>query len=151
MRRWGTRFGAYAVSIIVVALVLSPVVRPGQPDSFPLSTYPMFSNRLGRTAALSTAVGLTATGDVRRLSPELISGGYEPVRAYATVDASIAHGDTDALCDEIAERTRKSGAPDIVAIEVVTETHDVIAWFDGDKDADDRYVYAHCELPDGDR
>ena len=96
------RAWAYVVSVCAVALVFSPVLRPSQRDSYPLSTYPMFSYDRGRESSLPTAVGVTADGAMLRLSPELISGGYEPVRAFATVEASIANGDTEVLCEEIA-------------------------------------------------
>ena len=140
---------AYVVSVSALAAVFSPVLRPSQRDSYPLSTYPMFSNDLGRESALATAVGVTIDGQVRRLSPELISGGYEPVRAYTTVEASIANGDTADLCREIAERAAKSRATDVIAIEVVTEVHDVVAWFEGDKVPVQRIVHARCPLDAG--
>ena len=140
---------AYVVSVSALAAVFSPVLRPSQRDSYPLSTYPMFSNDLGRESALATAVGVTIDGQVRRLSPELISGGYEPVRAYTTVEASIANGDTADLCREIAERAAKSRATDVIAIEVVTEVHDVVAWFEGDKEPLQRIVHARCPLDAG--
>jgi len=70
------RAWAYIVSGCAVVLVFSPVLRPSQRDSYPLSTYPMFSYERGRESALPTAVGVTADGTIRRLSPELISGGY---------------------------------------------------------------------------
>ena len=140
------RAWAYLVSGCAVALVLSPVLRPGQPDSYPLSTYPMFSDDLGRESALPTAVGVTADGTIRRLSPELISGGYEPIRAFATVDSSISVGDTGALCSEIAQRVTAHRSTDVVAIEVVTEVHDVVAWFDGHKEPFQRIVHARCGL-----
>jgi hypothetical protein len=143
------RVWAYSFSVAVLALVFSPVLRPSQRDSFPLSTYPMFSYDRGRESALPTAVGITGEGQVRRLSPELISGGYEPVRAFATVEASIANGDTADLCREIAQRTSKTRAADFVAIEVVTEVHDVVAWFEGQKDPSQRIVHARCELDTG--
>jgi len=142
------RAWAYVVSACAVALVFSPVLRPSQRDSYPLSTYPMFSYDRGRESSLPTAVGVTADGAVLRLSPELISGGYEPVRAFATVEASIANRDTDVLCEEIAQRTaeRKS---EVVAIEVVTEVHDVIAWFEGQEEPSQRIVHARCGIADG--
>jgi hypothetical protein len=132
----------YGIAFVVLALVLSPLVRDH--DSFPLSTYPMFSERLSRMSYLPTAVGVTASGDYRRLSPELISGGYEPIHAFSTVDSSIARGDTAVLCEEIRARVNDHGAADIVAIEVVTETHDSIDWFTGDKQPLARTVHARC-------
>jgi hypothetical protein len=140
------RAWAYVVSVAALALVFSPVLRPSQRDSYPLSTYPMFSYDRGRESALPTAVGVTLEGQVRRLSPELISGGYEPVRAFATVEASIENGDTADLCREIAERAVKSRTSDVTAIEVVTEVHDVVSWFDGDKEPRQRIVHARCPL-----
>ena len=140
------RAWAYVVSVAALALVFSPVLRPDQRDSYPLSTYPMFSYDRGRESALPTAVGVTVEGQARRLTPELISGGYEPVRAFATVGASIAKGDTADLCREIAERTVKSRATNVIAIEVVTEVHDVVAWFEGDKEPSQRIVHARCAL-----
>jgi hypothetical protein len=142
------RAWAYAITVVVLALVFSPVVRPGQPDSYPLSTYPMFSFDRGRESALPTAVGITSDEQQRRLSPELISGGYEPIRAFATVETSIANGDTADLCLEIARRTAQRRVPDVVAIEVVTEVHDVVAWFDGHKEPSTRIVHARCALAD---
>ena len=142
------RAWAYVVSVAALALVFSPVLRPSQRDSYPLSTYPMFSYNRGRESALPTAVGVTLEGQIRRLSPELISGGYEPVRAFATVEASIDNGDTAELCQEIAERTVKS-RDDLVAIEVVTEVHDVVAWFEGHKEPSQRIVHARCPLDAG--
>jgi hypothetical protein len=142
------RAWAYVVSVAVLTLVFSPVLRPSQRDSYPLSTYPMFSYNRGRESALPTAVGVTLDGQIRRLSPELISGGYEPVRAFATVEASIDNGDTADLCQEIAERTVKS-RDDLVAIEVVTEVHDVVAWFEGQKEPSQRIVHARCPLDAG--
>ena len=143
------RAWAYVVSVAALALVFSPVLRPSQRDSFPLSTYPMFSYDRGRESALPTAVGVTVEGQLRRLSPELISGGYEPVRAFATVEASIANGDTPELCREIAERTSRSRVTDLVAIEVVTEVHDVVAWFEGQEEPSQRIVHARCSLDSG--
>ena len=143
------RAWAYVVSVAALALVFSPVQRPSQRDSYPLSTYPMFSYDRGRESALPTAVGVTGEGQLRRLSPELISGGYEPVRAFATVEASIVNGDTPELCLEIAERTSKSRDSDLVAIEVVTEVHDVVAWFEGQKEPSQRIVHARCPIDPG--
>ena len=140
------RVWAYGITLVALALVFSPVVRPGQPDSYPLSTYPMFSYDRGRESALPTAVGITGDEQQRRLSPELISGGYEPIRAFATVEASIANGDTADLCREIAHRTAERRVPEVVAIEVVTEVHDVVAWFDGHKEPSRRTVHARCAL-----
>lgn len=140
---------AYGTLAFGVAVVLMPVFRPGQTDSFPHSTYPMFSEPLGRASALPTAVGVDDGGAVERLSPQLISGGYEPVRAFAVVAASISRGDTQVLCAEVAERVGKSSRRSITSIEVVTETHDVVAWFSGMRTPLERAVHARCPVVPG--
>jgi hypothetical protein len=131
----------YAISGIAVAAVVAPGF--SDEDSFPLSNYPMFSYDRGRVTALDTAVGINADGDIERLSPEVIAGGYEVIHASRTVSKAIRAGDAAGLCLEIAERA----SDDLVRIEVVTETYDTIRWFDGDETPIDRAVHASCEAP----
>lgn len=136
MRRWV----AYTVSALVAGALLWPAVRDR--DDFPLSTYPMFSDNLGRVADIDTAVGFDHDGARVRLSPELIGGGIEVIHAGETVTRSIRRGDTDALCAEIARRVRARG--DLERIEVVTERHDAVAWFRGDEEPLDVTVHSSC-------
>ena len=59
------RAWAYVVSVAALALVFSPVLRPSQRDSYPLSTYPMFSYNRGRESALRRLFGTTAMGGLQ--------------------------------------------------------------------------------------
>ncbi len=134
---------AAAVSVLAVLAVLSPALH--EEDSYPLSTYPMFSHDRGRVATIPTAVGYRADGARVRLSPSIIGGGIEVIHAAVTVDESVRRGDTAALCAEIAARA--AGArDDVVRIEVVSETHDVLAWFDGEDVPQAVVVHATCEV-----
>jgi hypothetical protein len=130
----------YAVSAVAILAVAAPGL--SDRDSFPLSNYPMFSYDRGRITALDTAVGVTTDGTQERLSPEVIAGGYEPIHASQTVSKAIRAGDAAGLCREVAVRAEGDG---LMRIEVVTETYDTIAWFDGDETPLRRVVHASCE------
>ena len=132
---------ATAVSVLAVTAVLSPVLH--ERDSYPLSTYPMFSHDRGRVAVIDTAVGWDGEGRRRRLNPTLIAGGIEVIRAAVTVSRSITNGDTGALCAEIAQRA--AGRRDLVRIEVVSETHDVVRHFT--ESAEPLTVTVHASCP----
>lgn len=108
-------------------------------DSYPLSTYPMFSSRRSTKEAVDTAV-LVAGNSVRRLTPDQIAGTDEVIIAAQTVSKAIRRGDADALCLEIARRVDTTGV-----IEVVTERFDAVAWYEGEREPLDRVVHATCE------
>jgi hypothetical protein len=112
----------WAVTVLVVAVVVAPAVWPDPEDDFPLSTYPMFTDDVGPVVDLDTAVRIDADGS-HRLSPELISGTDEPVLASETVTLALREGPAAAerLCREIAARVDGGEA-----IALVTETHDAV-------------------------
>lgn len=134
---------ASVVSVAAIVVVLSPAWV--ERDSYPLSTYPMFSYPRERTAVVDTAVGYDPAGQRVRLTPTIIAGGSEVIHAAVTVSTAIAQGDTDALCREMAARAR-SRRPPLVRIEVVSETHDVVTYFEGDKTPTAVVVHASCEV-----
>jgi hypothetical protein len=136
------RAAATVVSVLAVAAVLSPALH--ERDSYPLSTYPMFSYDRGRLAVIDTAVGWDTSGRRRRLNPTLIAGGIEVIRAAVTVSRSIRNGDTDVLCAEIAERA--AGRLDLVRVEVVSETHDVVSYFADSTEPLAVTVHASCPV-----
>lgn len=140
------RAPAYALMLAFAGAAAFPLVRPGYKDSYPLSTYPMFSEDRGRIADVDTVVGLDATGTAHWLTPTLIAGGHEVIHAAATVSRSIAAGDTSALCGEVAARVARSGRDELVAVEVVTEQLDVVAWWHGDREPRARTVHARCDV-----
>jgi hypothetical protein len=128
--------------VVAVGAVLSPALH--ERDSYPLSTYPMFSAPRDRVETVATAVGYEASGRRLRLSPSLIAGGIEVIHAAVTVQTSIRAGDTAALCAEIAARARSRS--EIVRIEVVSETVDVVAYFSGEREPLAVQVHASCAV-----
>ena len=135
---------ASVVSLVAILVVLLPAWV--ERDSYPLSTYPMFSYPRDRVAVVDSAVGYDATGRRMRLTPTIIGGGSEVIHAAVTVSTAIAQRDTDALCQEIAARGA-SRRPALVRIEVVSEAHDVIAYFEGEETPASVVVHSSCEVP----
>ena len=115
-------------------------------DSLPLSTFPMFSAAIDSTQSIGTAVGVEPDGSTVRLVPQLIAGTTVVNQAVTVVGDAIASGRADQLCADIARRVGNDGPPDAVAIEVVTETYDAPAWFDGQREPVARHVHARCEV-----
>ncbi|MGH9228089.1 MAG: hypothetical protein ACRD07_05035 [Acidimicrobiales bacterium] len=140
------RATALFVSGVTVAAVAVPGVRllasPDAPDGFPLSTYPMFAHDPGRVAVLPTAVVITPSGDVERLSPETIAGTDQVIQAATTVRRAIDRGGAAsvALCRDIAARVEGAGT-----VAVVVEEHDAIAWSAGEREPRRRRTVADCE------
>jgi hypothetical protein len=129
----------YGITIVAIAAVALPGLTDD--DSFPLSNYPMFSYDRGRVTSFDTAVGITEDGEIERLSPSIIAGGYEVIHAAETVTKAVQSGEAADLCDEIARRA----GDDYDRIEVVTETYDTVRWFDGDETPIRRVLHATCE------
>jgi hypothetical protein len=115
-------------------------------DSLPLSTFPMFSAAIDSTQSVATAAGVNAAGTPQRLTPELIAGTTVVNQAVAVVGDAITSGRADALCTDIAGRVARDGPPDAIAVEIVTETYDATAWFDGERQPVARQVHARCEV-----
>ncbi len=141
-----TRLLAYGVLIAAVVVIgIVPLLLDR--DSFPLSTYPMFSTRRSTAETVDTAVAVDGSGRIERLGPERIAGTDEIILATATVGGAIATGTTAQLCEEIAGRVASVGPESAVTVEVVTERFDAIGWYDGDRRPIDRTVHSECPVP----
>ena len=132
------------VSAVVAALVVAPLFRQPPTDSFPLSTYPMFSDPIDALVDVGTVVGRAAGGERIVLSPTEIGGTDEVILAGATVDEAIRGGRVavESLCASVADRI--DPATTIAELEVVTERYDAIAYFAGDTQPIDVVVHARC-------
>lgn len=139
------RTAAAVVAAVAVVAVLAPMFRSPAPDGFPLSTYPMFARDRGAETWVDTIVGRDGDGVVLRLSPEAISGSDEPVLASESVTQALGAGTPARLCARAADRVAAGGRAGIVALEVVSELHDLDR-FDPDEPLE-RRVHARCEVP----
>lgn len=140
---------AYTVLAAAVAAVLGPPLWPPPADSYPLSTYPMFSIDRGAVSQVATVVGVDEAGEEARLTPGLIGGTDEPMLAVAT--ASRAARGTLAeqrrLCEQVAGRVARSGRDEVVAVRLQVEVHDSVAHVTGDEvEPRSVRVLATCEV-----
>ena len=134
-----TRAARCVVSLAVVIAVAFPVLGSPFRDSFPLSTYPMFSVARPQQATVNSAVGFDGAGAELTLRPLDIGGTREVIQAAATISRPISRGETDELCEEVLSKVEEAAV-----IEIVTETYDVVAYFDDDQDPLQRIVHARC-------
>jgi hypothetical protein len=134
-----------AVALVVGLTGVIPVALDR--DSFPLSTFPMFSADIDSTQSIATAVAVQADGSRARLVPDVIAGTSIVSQAVTVVGDAIAAGRADRLCAEIAARAATAGPDDAVAVDVVTETYDAPGWFDGNRQPVARQVHARCAVP----
>jgi hypothetical protein len=122
------RAAAAVVSLALIGATLEPLARAPVADGFPLSTYPMFAWRRPTTQTLHYALGETAAGARRTLTPRLVGSG-EVLQAKAVIDRAV-HGGPAALarvCADIARRVAADASyADVGAIRIVTGTHDAV-------------------------
>ena len=131
-----------AFSVLLLALAAYPALRSPSADSFPLSTYPMFSVARPAETSVSSAIGFDAEDRRVTLSPRIVGGTLEVIQAAGTIAQAIRTGGTEDLCIEVLDKA----PPTVVAVEIVTETYDVVGYFDGEKEPIERNVHARCRL-----
>jgi hypothetical protein len=137
------RWRAWTAAALVVVVGIVPVALDR--DSFPLSTFPMFSAHIDRTQSIDAAEGLRADGTVIRLTPAQISGTTIVNQAASVVSSAIGENRAPELCDAVAARIGTD--TDAAAVEIVTERYDAVGWFDGQRTPVERIVHAHCAMP----
>ncbi len=138
------RARAYLLSIAFAAAIALPVLGSPQSDSFPLSTYPMFSGRQSPEADIPHAVAITNAGARRLLPPDAVLND-EVIQAFETLRQAIADGpeSTQALCERIAAR---AGRPGDSSVQIVTDRYHAIRYFDGNEEPLRSTVHASCEV-----
>jgi hypothetical protein len=135
-QRWVRRLATLAL----VGALFSPVVRDR--DGLPLSTYPMYATARSNTVSFVTVRGVTAAGEMERLSMFTIARTRDPLIAESFLADSVRRGDADRLCADVAQRVDEP----IVRIEVATERFDVAKRSYGDPPFD-RTIHATCPGP----
>lgn len=149
-------FGA-VVSVVLLAAVSWPALRQPPRDGFPLSTYPMFSRgRKSPRARIRHVVAIDAEGRGVVVPPRLVAN-EEVMQAVMTVKRAIRQGRAAQFCAEVAARVRMRVAADgglegilPVRLEVRTDVHDAVAYFEGQTKPTESRVHATCPVK-GDR
>ncbi|MEY4550493.1 MAG: hypothetical protein RL685_6688 [Pseudomonadota bacterium] len=146
VRNGARRCLAYVVGLGLPVAVLSPIWS-GAPDSFPLSTYPMFARPRGQPT-LHTLVGLTADGSERRLSPELV-GSKEVLQAKVLIQRSV-EGGAEAmtqLCASAAARVAQDVAlRELQALAIVARRYDPVDYFVHGPSPLEQQLLVRCEV-----
>ncbi len=127
--------------MIVVVIAVVPLAMDR--DSFPLSTYPMFSSRRSSTESVDTAILVDESGGTTRLDPSDIAGTDEVILAAVTVSDALRDATAHLLCDEIVDRVADR-MPSGAQVRVVTETYEAIGWYRGDRTPLSTVVHAEC-------
>ena len=143
----GWRLYGYLTFAIVVVFTAWPVTWQTDRDSFPLSSYPMFSRKLPKPEfSLQYALGKTADGTRYHLAPELVANA-EPLQASMVLARAVYGGahQTRALCQQIARRVaRAPNLADVVHVHIVTGRHDAVAYLTGRDKVGVEKVHGRC-------
>ena len=120
------RLTATIVSVVLVVAVLEPLRRPPWDDSFPLSPYAMFAFKRPTSLTMEYAIGITAAGERRTLTPRLV-GSAEVLQALTVLQQAKSRGELPLLCLQIAARVADSDRyEDVTEIQIVSGTHDAV-------------------------
>lgn len=142
---------AWAVTLALAVLVVSPLALPRGWDSFPISSYPMFSRGdLGTVVTVSHVLLVGAEGSggragPRRPAPPSMVGTPEVMVAKGIVEAAIASGRAATLCGRVAARARAEDT-EVRRVEVVTSTFDTRRYFAESTEPSARVVHASCRV-----
>ncbi len=115
-------------------------------DSFPLSTYPMYSRARTAEVTIPSAIAIDDDGGEHRLGLQVIGASDDPLIVAGELRAAIARDRAADRCRSIAERVSPSlvAELDLIRIEVVMERHDAVAQVAGESSLLDRTVHATC-------
>ena len=134
---WGKACAAL-FSLAMIGATLSPIVenwRQEPKDDFPLSYYPMFSQKRSEQYLVNYIVGFDARGN-RYVIPHQFagSGGFNQTRRQ--LNRVVREKRADELCRAIAARVAREEKPpytEIVSVQIVTGTYRFADYFGGTK------------------
>jgi len=140
------RLWSYAFAAALVIAVLWPLAGDPRGDSFPFSTFPMFSGRQSPEATIPHAIAINPQGERSVLPPQAVAND-EVIQAFETLRQAVRQGPeaTARLCERAAGWS--SGREDAVRVEIVSDTYDAVRYFEGDKAPLATTVHATCEVP----
>lgn len=140
------------VSLVVSVLIALPAFSDPSEDSFPLSTFPMFS-RAKRDPGLVVTQVLAVMPDGTRepLPPKLATGNEEVIQTLRMIRDEV-YGGRDratAFCNDIAERVRNADDEHwrkAETIEIARSHFDAVAYFESGPDPVTRKALKRCAV-----
>lgn len=125
------RYDLLAVTLLVALGVVAPALGVTERDSFPLSTYPMFSRKRERVR-VDQALGVKRTGQAVALPPWIVARTDEVMLANATIRRAVRSGrrPLKRFCRRIAKRVAADESlAGVVRIEIASVSYDPIRYF----------------------
>ena len=140
----------YAFIALILGLTLEPVLRSPWDDSFPLSTYPMFSGAKSTpSTTLRYAIAVDDSGQRRHVPPRLVANS-EVLQARAVISRAISDGNARALelCNAIAQRVAAAGGEwrAMTAVRLVTGTFDAVEYLTGRDKVGVEKIHVSCPV-----
>lgn len=141
-----------AVSLVVAVLVAIPAFSDPREDSFPLSTFPMFSSPKPDPGLIVTQVlAVMPDGTREPLPPELSTGNEEVIQTLRMIHDEVYGGRERmaAFCDSIAERVRGTDAEhwqSVETIEIARSHFDSVAYFETGPKPVNRKILKRCAV-----
>lgn len=146
------RWFAYGVSVVFIALSIYPAFEGPEYDSFPLSSYPMFSRgRPSPEMTLTHALGVRADGRRVPLPPMISAANREVLQSMMTILHGVSSGPAGArrFCADVARRVAESDDEDlrdVREVELATSTFDAVAYFERAPEPLGREIHARCAV-----
>jgi hypothetical protein len=140
-----------AVSVVAAALVMTPAFRDPSEDSFPLSTFPMFSGaKRDPDLVITQVLAVLPDGTRRPLPPELATGNEEVIQALQMIH-NEAYGErkrATEFCKEVAARVRAAPDPwrQTKGIEIARSHFDTVDYFETGPEPVTRKVLKACPV-----
>ncbi|HEY5640602.1 MAG TPA: hypothetical protein VIW01_11185 [Dehalococcoidia bacterium] len=140
------RVWSYGLGAALIVAVLLPLAGDPRADSFPFSTYPMFSGRQSSETTIPHAIVTDSDGE-RSVLPPVAVANDEVVQAFETLRQAVRQGPeaTARLCARAADWYAGRGEGP-ATVEIVSDTYNAVAYFEGDKQPVATEVHASCEV-----
>lgn len=140
-----------AASLVAVGLLVTPAFRDPNEDSFPLSTFPMFSRaKRDPQLVITQVLAVLPDGTRRPLPPELAAGNGEVIQALQMIVNEVYGGRERAtrFCKEVAARVSAAPEPwrQAKAIEIARSHFDTVEYFEIGPDPLTRKILETCPV-----
>lgn len=141
---------ALVLHALVAILVVAPAFRDPPRDDFPLSNYPMFSERKDPRVTIQQVVARAPGGPEVVLPPRFVAN-EEVMQAAATIRRAMSAGPAalSQLCSEVSERVGRADDPELglaTQVEIYSRRFHAVKYFSGDTSPEHEETLARCQV-----